>query len=79
MHFCIAYGFIFLLLMHALDRYVSQKLFPNYYSPELSALNPLNPFLFLRNLFGAMMLVGLAIAAYRRIFNRIMRLTTRWR
>jgi heterodisulfide reductase subunit C/nitrate reductase gamma subunit len=78
MHFCIAYGFIFLLLMHALDRFVSQKLFPNYYSPELSALNPLNPFLFLRNLFGAMMLAGLAIAAYRRIFNRVLRLTTRW-
>jgi heterodisulfide reductase subunit C/nitrate reductase gamma subunit len=78
MHFCIAYGFIFLLLFHALDRFVSQKLFPNYYSPELSALNPLNPFLFLRNLFGAMMLAGLAIAAYRRIFNRVLRLTTRW-
>jgi succinate dehydrogenase/fumarate reductase-like Fe-S protein/nitrate reductase gamma subunit len=77
MHFCIAYGFIFLLLMHALDRFVSQKLFPGYYSPELSALNPINPFLFLRNFFGAMMLVGLAIAAYRRIFNRVMRLTTR--
>ena len=77
MHFCIAYGFIFLLLMHALDRFVSQKLFPGYFSPELSALNPLNPFLFLRNLFGAMMLVGLGIAAYRRIFNRVMRLTTR--
>jgi heterodisulfide reductase subunit C/nitrate reductase gamma subunit len=77
MHFCIAYGFIFLLLMHALDRFVSQKLFPSYYSPELSALNPLNPFLFLRNLFGALMLVGLAMAAYRRIFNRVMRLTTR--
>lgn len=77
MHFCIAYGFIFLLLMHALDRFVSQKLFPGYYSPELSALNPLNPFLFLRNLFGALMLAGLAIAAYRRIFNRVMGLTTR--
>lgn len=77
MHFCIAYGFILLLLMHALDRFVSQKLFPNYYSPELSALNPLNPFLFLRNLFGAMMLLGLVIAAYRRIFNRVMHLTTR--
>jgi heterodisulfide reductase subunit C/nitrate reductase gamma subunit len=77
MHFCIAYGFFFLFLMHALDRFVSQKLFPGYYSPELSALNPINPFLFLRNLFGALMLVGLAIAAYRRIFNRVMRLTTR--
>ena len=70
MHFCIAYGFLFLLLMHALDRFVSQKLFPEYFST-------LNPFLFLRNLFGAMMLVGLAMAAYRRIFNRIMRLTTK--
>ncbi|OGP49934.1 MAG: hypothetical protein A2Y79_03070 [Deltaproteobacteria bacterium RBG_13_43_22] len=70
MHFCIAYGFIFLLLMHALDRYVSQKLFSEYFST-------LNPFLFLRNFFGAMMLLGLAMAAYRRIFNRVMRLTTR--
>ncbi|MCJ7833728.1 MAG: 4Fe-4S dicluster domain-containing protein [Deltaproteobacteria bacterium] len=70
MHFCIAYGFIFLLLMHALDRYVSQKLFAEYAST-------LNPFLFLRNLFGAMMLVGLGIAVYRRITNRMMRLTTR--
>ena len=70
MHFCIAYGFIFLLLMHALDRYVSQKLFAEYQAT-------LNPFLFLRNLFGVMMLVGLGIAVYRRIFNRIMRLTTR--
>jgi heterodisulfide reductase subunit C len=77
MHFCIAYGFILLLLMHALDSLVTGKLFPEYYSPELSALNPINPFLFLRNLFGAMMIVGLAIAAYRRLFNRVMRLTTR--
>ncbi len=69
MHVCIAYGFILLLLMHALDRYVSQKLFPEYFPT-------LNPFLFLRNLFGAIMLLGLAIAAYRRITNRIMRLTT---
>ena len=71
MHFCIAYGFIFLLLMHALDRYISQKFFSEYQAT-------LNPFLFLRNLFGAMMLLGLAIAVYRRITNRIMRLTTRW-
>ncbi len=70
MHFCIAYGFIFLLLMHALDRFVSQKLFAEYQAT-------LNPFLFLRNLFGGMMLVGLGIAVYRRISNRTMRLTTR--
>jgi heterodisulfide reductase subunit C/nitrate reductase gamma subunit len=70
MHFCIAYGFILLLLMHALDRLITQKLFPEYFST-------INPFLFLRNLFGAMMLLGVIIAAYRRIFNRVMRLTTR--
>jgi heterodisulfide reductase subunit C/nitrate reductase gamma subunit len=69
MHAGIAFGFLFLLLMHALDRFVTQKLFAEYFST-------LNPFLFLRNLFGALMLIGLALAAYRRIFNRVMRLTT---
>lgn len=70
MHLCIAYGFLFLLLMHALDRYVSQKLFSGYVAT-------LNPFLFLRNLFGAILLAGLIIAGYRRLFNRVMRQTTR--
>jgi heterodisulfide reductase subunit C/nitrate reductase gamma subunit len=70
MHACIAYGFLFLLLMHALDRYVSQKLFSGYVAT-------LNPFLFLRNFFGAVLLVGLIIAVYRRLFNRVMRQTTR--
>src|SRR5512143_1983337 len=59
MHICITYGFLFLLLMHALDRYVSQKLFSGYVAT-------LNPFLFLRNFFGAVLLVGLIIAVYRR-------------
>jgi heterodisulfide reductase subunit C/nitrate reductase gamma subunit len=70
MHICITYGFILLLLMHALDRYVSQKLFSGYVAT-------LNPFLFLRNLFGAILLIGLIIAGYRRLFNRVMRQTTR--
>ncbi len=70
MHICITYGFILLLLVHALDRYVSQKLFSGYVAT-------LNPFLFLRNFFGAVLLVGLIIAVARRLFNRVMRQTTR--
>ncbi|MGC1401568.1 MAG: 4Fe-4S dicluster domain-containing protein [Thermodesulfobacteriota bacterium] len=70
MHICITYGFLSLLLMHALDRYVSQKLFSGYVAT-------LNPFLFLRNCFGAILLLGLIIAGYRRLFNRVMRETTR--
>lgn len=70
MHICIAYGFLFLLLMHALERYVSQKLFSEYAAT-------LNPFLFLRNFFGAMLLAGLLIAVYRRLTDPVMRLTTR--
>ena len=56
--------------MHALDQYVTKKLFSEYAST-------LNPFLFLRNLFGAMVLLGLVLALWRRISDRVMRLTTR--
>lgn len=69
MHICIYVGFVLLILMHALDRYVSAALFENYYST-------INPFLFLRNLFGAMVLIGAAIAIYRRFIARIPRLMT---
>jgi hypothetical protein len=54
-HLCIFGGFICLLLMHALDQYVTKKLFSEYTST-------LNPFLFLRNLFGAVVLLGLVLA-----------------
>ena len=70
MHLCLAYGFLSLLLLHALDRFITQKLFPGYFPT-------LQPFLFLRNFFGALVLVGLAIAVYRRLFDRVMRQTTR--
>jgi heterodisulfide reductase subunit C/nitrate reductase gamma subunit len=69
-HLCIFGGFILLLLMHALDQYVTKKLFSEYAST-------LNPFLFLRNLFGAIVLLGLVSALWRRISDRVMRLTTR--
>ena len=70
MHMSITYGFLGLLLLHALDRYTLQKLFTEYYST-------LNPFFPLRNLFGALMMLGVGIAVYRRLADRVMRLTTR--
>jgi len=70
MHMCIYGGFILLLLMHALGRYTSAALFAPYYST-------INPFFFLRDLFGALMLVGIAIAIYRRFVAKIPRLMTR--
>jgi heterodisulfide reductase subunit C/nitrate reductase gamma subunit len=69
-HLCIFGGFMCLLLMHALDQYVSKKLFSEY-APTL------NPFLFLRDLFGALVLLGLVLAFWRRISDRVTRLTTR--
>jgi heterodisulfide reductase subunit C/nitrate reductase gamma subunit len=60
MHMLIYGGFMLLLLMHALDAWVSERLFSEY-SPTL------NPFMFLRDLFGAMVIAGLLIAIIRRI------------
>ena len=53
-HLLMFVGFMALLLMHALAAVVSVKLFPGYESTR-------NPYLFLRNLFGAMTLLGLAL------------------
>ena len=69
-HICLSYGILLLILMHALDTYVSKKLFTEFFST-------LNPFMFLRNLFGVMALIGLGIAAFRRLTDRVMRQTTR--
>jgi hypothetical protein len=46
--------------MHGLDRVVTTALFDDYYPT-------LNPFLFLRDLFGLVVLVGLGIALSRRV------------
>lgn len=59
MHMCLFYGFGLLVLMHALDQQITRRLFPDYAST-------LFPFIFFRNLFGALVLTGLAIAMYRR-------------
>ncbi len=42
MHICIYIGFMLLLLMHALENFISEPLFTEYYST-------VNPFMFLRD------------------------------
>jgi heterodisulfide reductase subunit C/nitrate reductase gamma subunit len=69
MHLFIYGGFVLLLLMHALGQYTSAAVFDNY-------LSTINPFFFLRDLFGAVVLVGIAIAIYRRFIAKIPRLMT---
>jgi heterodisulfide reductase subunit C/nitrate reductase gamma subunit len=69
MHICLYGGFMLLLLMHALDRFVTAKLFPEYYAT-------INPFMFLRDLFGALVIIGIAIALYRRFILKVARLRT---
>ena len=68
-HMLIFYGFMLLLLMHALQSVVSDTLFSGYYPT-------INPFFFLRDFFGAMVLVGVILAAIRRYLARPRRLRT---
>jgi heterodisulfide reductase subunit C len=68
-HMLIFYGFMLLLLMHALQSVVSEAIFSEYYST-------INPFFFLRDFFGAMVLVGVILAAVRRYFAKPRRLRT---
>ena len=58
-HILIFYGFMLLLLMHALESVVSEALFSDYYAT-------VNPFFFLRDFFGVMELAGVILAADRR-------------
>lgn len=69
MHMLIYTGFMLLLLMHALDDHITASLFSEYYST-------LNPFLFLRDFFGMMVIAGIAIAIYRRFILKVPRLKT---
>ncbi|MBW1982774.1 MAG: 4Fe-4S dicluster domain-containing protein [Deltaproteobacteria bacterium] len=64
---CIYTGFMLLLLMHGLDSFLTPLIFASY-QPTL------NPFLFLRDLFGILILLGVAIAIYRRFILRVPRL-----
>ncbi len=67
MHIFIYGGFMLLLLMHALDKYITVALWKNYYPT-------INPFMFLRDLFGALVIVGVLIAVYRRFILKVPRL-----
>ena len=58
-HLLILVGFTLLLLMHALAGVVTAKLFPAY-QPTL------DPYLFLRDLFGVMVLTGVALLFFGR-------------
>ena len=69
MHFSIFAGILLLVLFHALDDQITTNLFSDYYST-------VNPYLFLRNLFGAMVLAGIAIAAGRRLFIKGLKKTS---
>jgi len=69
MHICLYVGFMLLLLMHALDKFITSALFPEYYST-------LNPFMFLRDLFGFLVVFGVALALYRRFIIKVPRLRT---
>ena len=69
MHMLIYGGFMLLLLMHALDGIITEALFSEYAST-------LNPFMFLRDSFGFMVIVGIGIAIYRRIVMKVPRLKT---
>jgi heterodisulfide reductase subunit C/nitrate reductase gamma subunit len=68
-HMLIFYGFMLLLLMHALQSVVSEAIFSDYYST-------VNPFLFLRDFFGVMVLAGVILAALRRYITKPRRLRT---
>jgi heterodisulfide reductase subunit C/nitrate reductase gamma subunit len=62
-HICIYGGFVLLLLMHGLDKLVTSALFDDYYPT-------LNPFMFLRDLFALVVIVGIAMAFCRRLLSK---------
>lgn len=68
-HMLIFYGFTLLLLMHALGSVITEAWFDDYYAT-------LNPYFFLRDLFGAMVLIGVALAVFRRYLSKTPRLRT---
>ena len=68
-HMFIFNGFILLFLMHGLESSVSENLFQDYYPT-------INPFLFLRNLFGIMVIIGTGIAFSKRLLLKSSRINS---
>jgi nitrate reductase gamma subunit len=69
MHIFLFFGFMFLLLFHALGNQITASIDMNYQST-------LNPYMFLRNLFGCFMGVGLVLAIIRRAVTMKSRIIT---
>ncbi len=69
MHFSIFAGFMLLVVMHVFDETITATFFIDYAST-------LNPFMFLRNLLGLFVLIGLIIAICRRLFSGKMKSLT---
>ena len=61
-HMLIFYGFMLLLSMHALQSVISEAIFSDYYST-------LNPFFFLRDFFGAMVIIGVLLGSCDATFQ----------
>ncbi|RJR18195.1 MAG: hypothetical protein C4582_11890 [Desulfobacteraceae bacterium] len=70
MHMLIFWGFMLLLLMHGLEKWISEPLFSGYASTA-------NPFFFLRDIFALMVLAGVGLALYRRFVLKVPRLRTK--
>jgi heterodisulfide reductase subunit C/nitrate reductase gamma subunit len=62
-HMALFYGILLLVATHALDAWITAKIFPNYVST-------LNPFLFLRNLLGLIVIFAIVTAALRHRAGR---------
>lgn len=65
-HFGIFTGFLALVFMHAMDGVISYRWLPGY-EPTL------DPYQFLRDLFGVIVLAGVLMALFRRVFTRALR------
>lgn len=59
-HFFISLGIMMLIVLHALDGIVASNIFQGYVSTK-------NPYFFLREIFGAMVLVGIVLSITRKI------------
>ena len=69
-HILVFFGFMGLLLLHALGQQITNNLFRDYYPT-------LDPWLWLRDVMGLMVIVGVCIIIARRIWVPGLRMTTR--
>lgn len=66
MHMCIYSGFTALVLLHSMDSYLVAPFYNGYAAT-------LNPFLFVRDLGGSLIMAGIALAIYRRFIRKVRR------